>query len=268
MDKQRQKYKGLLDMIDGGGAGAVGNEFEGGGLLSVIANAIATPYGSSDRMRDAMQGQRPIARPSGGFGNGSANSVASTQGLSLDAGPAMPRMDNSTKLSFPGNPSGPIDDGLGPMTQRLSSDPGLSFNLANAAPVQPDPFSYNGDREAGMAGLVPTLGRYDFVNDLPDDANDFGINPNVGPNPFAGSPGVGGDGRSLDGEILRYAPTGLTEVPSQDAAPSELQMRDFVQQIKEKYPNQVNEILRSPSLSNIINHYIRNGVLPVIGPTQ
>jgi hypothetical protein len=62
VDKQRQKYQGLLDMIDGGGAGAVGNEFEGGGLLSMIANAIATPYGSSDRMRDAMRGQRPVSR--------------------------------------------------------------------------------------------------------------------------------------------------------------------------------------------------------------
>ena len=78
MDKQRQKYKGLLDMIDGGGANAVGNEFQGGGLLSVIANAIATPYGSSDRMRDDMQAQRPVARPAGGFGNGSINSVASS----------------------------------------------------------------------------------------------------------------------------------------------------------------------------------------------
>lgn len=136
MDKQRQKYKGLLDMIDGGGAGAVGNEFEGGGLLSVIANAIATPYGSSDRMRDAMQGQRPIARTDGGFSNGSANSVASTQGMSLDAGPAMPRIDNGTQLAFPGNPSGPIDDGLGPMPQRILGDSGLGFNFANAAPVQ------------------------------------------------------------------------------------------------------------------------------------
>ena len=78
MDKQRQKYKGLLDMIDGGGANAEGNEFQGGGLLSVIANAIATPYGSSGRMRDDMQAQRPVARPAGRFGNGSINSVAAT----------------------------------------------------------------------------------------------------------------------------------------------------------------------------------------------
>ncbi len=73
MDRQRKHYKGLLDMIDGGGAGAVGDEFEGGGLLSVIANALATPYGSSDRMRDDMQAQRPVARPTGGFGNGASN---------------------------------------------------------------------------------------------------------------------------------------------------------------------------------------------------
>ena len=73
MDRQRKHYKGLLDMINGGGANAEGNEFEGGGLLSVIANALATPYGSSDRMRDDMQAQRPVARPTGGFGNGASN---------------------------------------------------------------------------------------------------------------------------------------------------------------------------------------------------
>ena len=44
-------YKGLLDMIDGGGAGRAGQQFEGGGLLSAIANMVATPYGSQDRMR-------------------------------------------------------------------------------------------------------------------------------------------------------------------------------------------------------------------------
>ncbi len=251
MDKQRQKYKGLLDMIDGGGAGAVGNEFEGGGLLSVIANAIATPYGSEGRMRDAMQGQRPMARPAGGFGNGSAISAGSAPAPAYTMPGTIGEMSDRAR------------DRAMPLTQ-ASDIPG-GFNPANAAPVQPDPFSYSGNREAGMAGNVPTPGRYDYG--LPDNANDFSINPNVALNPFAGSPGVGGDGRSLDGEILRYAPTGLPEVSPQDAAPSELQMRDFVQQIKEKYPNRVNEILRSDSLLNIINYHIKNGVLPVIGPT-
>lgn len=39
-------YRGLLDMFDGGGAGASGNTFSGGGLLSTVANRRFTPWGS------------------------------------------------------------------------------------------------------------------------------------------------------------------------------------------------------------------------------
>ena len=44
-------------MIDGGGAGKFGKEFEGGGIFSMLANALATPYGSEDeeRMRKLRQ---------------------------------------------------------------------------------------------------------------------------------------------------------------------------------------------------------------------
>lgn len=38
-------------MIDGGGAGKFGKEFEGGGIFSMLANALATPYGSEDDER-------------------------------------------------------------------------------------------------------------------------------------------------------------------------------------------------------------------------
>jgi hypothetical protein len=49
----RAKFLDFLDMIDGGGAGQMGGEFQGGGILSEIANMIATPYGSEDpRRRD------------------------------------------------------------------------------------------------------------------------------------------------------------------------------------------------------------------------
>ena len=218
-----KKFLDFMDRFDGGGMGKSGDKFEGGGLLSLLGNIFAKPYGYEDRAKEeALAGllgeTRPNMRP-----NRPAPSAASSQGMSLNAGPAMQRMPTDPRLALPGNPSGPINDGLGPMPQRLQGDPSLGFNPANAAPVQP--------------------------------------------NPFSGGPGFGGDGRSLDGEILRYAPTGLSEVPSQDAAPSELQMRDFVQQIKEKYPNRVNEILRSDSILNIINYYNQTGVLPVIGPT-
>ena len=51
------KFLDFIDMIDGGGAGKFGKEFEGGGIFSVLANALATPYGSEDkdRMRRVRQ---------------------------------------------------------------------------------------------------------------------------------------------------------------------------------------------------------------------
>ena len=47
----RAKFLDFLDMIDGGGRGQMGGEFQGGGILSQIANLIATPYGSEDPER-------------------------------------------------------------------------------------------------------------------------------------------------------------------------------------------------------------------------
>jgi hypothetical protein len=46
------RYLSLLDMIDGGGAGRAGDTFQGGGILSELANALARPYGYEDRLRD------------------------------------------------------------------------------------------------------------------------------------------------------------------------------------------------------------------------
>ena len=43
------KFLNLLDMFDGGGAGRSGDTFEGGGLLSVLANLVATPAGTEQR---------------------------------------------------------------------------------------------------------------------------------------------------------------------------------------------------------------------------
>ena len=38
-----KRFTGLLDMLDGGGAGASGDRFEGGGLLSMLGNLFAKP---------------------------------------------------------------------------------------------------------------------------------------------------------------------------------------------------------------------------------
>lgn len=40
-----------MDMFDGGGAGQMGDTFQGGGLFSLIANMVADPYGSKDPER-------------------------------------------------------------------------------------------------------------------------------------------------------------------------------------------------------------------------
>ena len=57
----RAKFLDFLDMIDGGGAGQRGNQFEGGGIFSMLANLMPiNPYGSEDqtrrRARDAFYG--------------------------------------------------------------------------------------------------------------------------------------------------------------------------------------------------------------------
>lgn len=90
------RFRDIMDLIDGGGAGKMGSQFEGGGLLSVIANQIAKPYASVDeeRRRALMQmrglldeeptvGSAPIGT-SGGVGGG-VNAPAGTGGGDLPA---------------------------------------------------------------------------------------------------------------------------------------------------------------------------------------
>lgn len=57
----RERYRGLLDMLDGGGAGRSGQTFEGG-LFSGLLNALGIrPMGYAARLEDA----RPQPRPQG-----------------------------------------------------------------------------------------------------------------------------------------------------------------------------------------------------------
>jgi hypothetical protein len=46
-----RKFLDFLDMFDGGGAGQMGDKFEGGGLYSMIGNLVGSPYGSQDEER-------------------------------------------------------------------------------------------------------------------------------------------------------------------------------------------------------------------------
>lgn len=49
------RFLDFMDMIDGGGAGRMGDKFEGGGIFSALANLVATPYGSEDPARRARR---------------------------------------------------------------------------------------------------------------------------------------------------------------------------------------------------------------------
>ena len=50
-----RKFLDFLDMIDGGGAGQMGDKFEGGGLFSALGNLGGSPYGSEDEKRRAAR---------------------------------------------------------------------------------------------------------------------------------------------------------------------------------------------------------------------
>jgi len=50
-----KRFLDFLDRIDGGGMGQSGDTFEGGGLLSMLGNVFASPYGSKDPERRARR---------------------------------------------------------------------------------------------------------------------------------------------------------------------------------------------------------------------
>jgi len=60
------KFLNFLDLFDGGGRGASGAEFEGGGLLSGLGNALFKPAGYADREEERLAGIRPQSRPQRG----------------------------------------------------------------------------------------------------------------------------------------------------------------------------------------------------------
>jgi len=61
-----QRVSAMMDMINGGGAGRAGQQFEGGGLLSMLGNILSQPYGAEARGMNAPDASmRPVMRPQG-----------------------------------------------------------------------------------------------------------------------------------------------------------------------------------------------------------
>jgi hypothetical protein len=58
MDNQR--YQGLLDLINGGGAGQAGQTFEGGALSGLLNSLGIRPMGYRDRLAEARPAPNPM----------------------------------------------------------------------------------------------------------------------------------------------------------------------------------------------------------------
>lgn len=69
-------FTGLRDMFDGGGAGKSGPRFEGGGILSDMANRVARPVGYADRERSA--GREPTSYFRDAFNGGGMGAAGGT----------------------------------------------------------------------------------------------------------------------------------------------------------------------------------------------
>ena len=124
---ERQRFTGLMDMLDGGGAGAEGNEFQGGGLLSDIGNALFQPAGYRERMR-GMQEMRPRMRPAS----------MSTQGTPAPMSQPTPQQPGPM---MPGGPTPPM--------------PAPQMPMSGGAPQQPAPMMPGGPMPQETAAPAP-----------------------------------------------------------------------------------------------------------------
>jgi len=145
----------LRDMFDGGGRGQSGPRFEGGGMFSAAANAVARPSGSRDRgepdMRTGVGGFARDMVDGGGFGQsgptfqggmygGLLGSILNRAGarpmgyqerlgsVSPQMRPPMPTSPAAAAYTAPAQPAAPM--GMPAQTQGR----GAPINYATASP--------------------------------------------------------------------------------------------------------------------------------------
>ena len=154
------KFLSFLDMIDGGGAGKMGDKFEGGGIFSAIANMIAKPYGSEDEGR-----KRARMRALGLLDTQPAAAPAPVGRIGDNAPKPMlrPKMRPSAEDRLMGMPVKPMS-----AEDRLMG-----------MPVQPNQMYTQAAAERGM-GLDPFGGAGPVVSDP------RGFAPNTQPSPVSG----------------------------------------------------------------------------------
>ena len=103
------KFLDFIDMIDGGGygEGKMGDKFEGGGIFSMLANALATPYGSEDkdRMRRVRQ-MRGLLAPDESIAPSAAPRPTVTRGGGAGQAQVRPQARPAPSMAFGSTPVG------------------------------------------------------------------------------------------------------------------------------------------------------------------
>ena len=145
-----KRFTGLMDMLDGGGAGQSGDKFEGGGLLSMLGNLFMKPLEAQQRVEEIAA--RTAAR------NNTTDSVL----------PPKTQADAEAEMGL-----GPFG-GTGPTVippDVLGSNRGLlAAQAANEAAMGLDPFGGTGPMTySGRGGGMPNVdgllaGSDDFVS--------------------------------------------------------------------------------------------------------
>ena len=163
-------YLNFIDMINGGGMGAAGPKFEGGGLLSMLGNALGiAPHGSRERQDAAQkalanmaagmatQPVQPVQRAYSGRGN--YGMPEDPRAIAADAMSALkPGMGAITQTTLPPAPQ-PSYDPRGPMygDQNAVSDQQL---MQFAQTMHPDNryFFMNSDRPTQVRSYLQAMG--------------------------------------------------------------------------------------------------------------
>lgn len=141
---QNGSFLNFKDMFDGGGMGKAGSQFQGGGLLSDIGNALFKPFGQGQRMQQAMQETRPQMRPQ--------QPTMSTSGAPKEYGG---RGDYGMMPPQPPSPNSMTPDAADPRGNYWTPNPYQRPAAPQAAPMPPV-----ADPMAPYQPVPPTMDAY------------------------------------------------------------------------------------------------------------
>jgi hypothetical protein len=153
----KAKFLDFLDMIDGGGAGQRGDQFEGGGIFSALANLMPiNPFGSEDKVRRRARDE--FFAEQGISSEQAAATPAVIRALQYDAGPITQDM-RPRQRTFPQSnqfiPEMPVPPSGAPATSNQFI-PEMPVSLSGVMPPMP-PASQDMVRPMPQVGSMPAM---------------------------------------------------------------------------------------------------------------